>query len=29
VLLVIPAMLAVYEQMADKFLPKRTQTVTI
>jgi multidrug efflux pump subunit AcrB len=29
VLLVIPAMLAVYERVADKFLPKRTDSVTI
>ena len=29
VLLVIPAMLAVYERLADKFLPKRTDSVTI
>lgn len=29
VLLVIPAMLAVYERVADKFLPKRTESVTI
>ena len=29
VLLVIPAMLAVYERVANKFLPKRTDSVTI
>ncbi|SFK41225.1 efflux RND transporter permease subunit [Methylophaga sulfidovorans] len=29
VLLVIPAMLAVYERIADKLLPKRTESVTI